>query len=63
MLIHRVSYDQLLVKTLDLLRSEEDAKAVRKATTKVMNYDGAEGLEFGGGNTAIDPAVAAGDSC
>ncbi|KAI0864306.1 Fructosamine/Ketosamine-3-kinase [Xylaria cubensis] len=26
-----------------------------------MNYDGAEGLEFGGGNTQVDPAVSAGD--
>ena len=26
-----------------------------------MNYNGAEGLEFGGGNTKIDPSVAAGD--
>jgi len=25
-----------------------------------MNYDGAEGLEFGGGNTEVDPSVAAG---
>lgn len=25
-----------------------------------MNYDGAKGLEFGVRNTAIDPAVAAG---
>ncbi|KAI9778640.1 MAG: hypothetical protein M1816_004002 [Peltula sp. TS41687] len=24
-----------------------------------MNYDGAEGLEFGGGNTKVDPSVAA----
>lgn len=24
-----------------------------------MNYDGAEGLEFGGGNTKVDPTVAA----
>lgn len=27
-----------------------------------MNYDGAEGLEFGGGNTKIDPSVLAGQS-
>lgn len=25
-----------------------------------MNYDGAEGLEFGGGNVKVDPSVAAG---
>jgi hypothetical protein len=25
-----------------------------------MNYDGAEGFEFGGGNTKVDPSVAAG---
>lgn len=25
-----------------------------------MNYEGAKGLEFGDGNTAIDPSVAAG---
>jgi hypothetical protein len=25
-----------------------------------MNYDGAEGLEFGGGSTKVDPSVAAG---
>lgn len=30
---------------------------------KIMNYVRTEGLEFGGGNTAIDPAVAAGQSC
>ena len=26
-----------------------------------MNYNGAKGLEFGGGNTKIDPSVAAGE--
>ena len=26
-----------------------------------MNYEGAEGLEFGGGNTKVDPSVFAGD--
>jgi hypothetical protein len=25
-----------------------------------MNYDGAEGLEFGGGNTKVDPSVLSG---
>jgi len=25
-----------------------------------MNYNGAEGLEFGGGNTKVDPNVATG---
>lgn len=25
----------------------------------IMNYNGAEGLEFGGGNTKVDPIVAA----
>jgi hypothetical protein len=25
-----------------------------------MNFDGAEGLEFGGGNTKVDPSVLAG---
>jgi len=25
-----------------------------------MNYDGAKGLEFGGGNTKVDPSVTAG---
>jgi hypothetical protein len=28
-------------------------------TPTSMNYDGAEGLEFGGGNTKVDPSVAA----
>ena len=26
-----------------------------------MNYNGAEGLEFGGGNTKVDPSVAEGE--
>ena len=26
-----------------------------------MDYKGAEGLEFGGGNTKVDPSVAAGE--
>ena len=28
----------------------------------IMNYLGAKGLEFGGGNTKVDPSVAAGKS-
>jgi hypothetical protein len=65
----RGAVDQAVIRTpptpLLSLASESDGTKHHGPLTNTqhpitMNYDGAEGLEVGGGNTKLDPSVVAG---
>ena len=59
-LTNKLTYEVLSIKILGPSPVRIGGIRFVRKSENVMNYDGAEGLEFGRGNTAIDPAVAAG---
>jgi hypothetical protein len=61
----RVLSTQVVIKSTPAHSPKSDGSKHQGPITNTrrptsMNYDGAEGLEFGGGNTKVDPSVAAG---